>query len=126
MNSSFAPFGPRVRNSLITTDEVGDGLGDGFGDGDGVGTGDGMGVGEGLTTGVGLGVDDGRGEGEGEGEGVGVEAITDTVDAFDCMPRAIANTSARPAPTAFARPFSSTSTTPAALVIHLKITSLNS
>ena len=97
MNSSFAPLGPRVRNSLITTGAVDDGEGEGDGVGDGLG---------------GVGVSEGRGEGDGDGVaegvdfgvgvGVGVGAITETVEAFDCTPRATANTSVRPAPTAFA------------------------
>ena len=52
MNSSFAPPGPRVRNSLMTIGEVivgeGDGEGDGDEDGDGVGEGEGVGVGVGV------------------------------------------------------------------------------
>src|SRR5256714_14534199 len=48
MNSSFAPLGPRVRNSLTTIGEVSVGEGDGEGDGDGDGEGDGVGVGVGV------------------------------------------------------------------------------
>src|SRR6059058_3959957 len=47
MNSSFAPLGPRVRNSLTTIGEVIVGEGDGEGDGDGDGDGEGVGVGVG-------------------------------------------------------------------------------
>src|SRR2546423_10471447 len=46
MNSSFAPLGPRVRNSLTTIGEMIVGEGDGDGDGDGEGDGVGVGVGE--------------------------------------------------------------------------------
>src|SRR5712664_3500373 len=75
MNSSLAPFGPRVRNSLITTggfgvgDADGDGLGDGDGDGLGLGDGYGLEIGDGL--GDGLGVADGDGETLGVGDGLG-------------------------------------------------------
>ena len=48
MNSSFAPLGPRVRNSLMTIGEVIVGEGDREGDGDGDGEGDGVGVGVGV------------------------------------------------------------------------------
>jgi hypothetical protein len=70
MNSSLAPFGPRVRNSLIKTD--GKGVGEAVGDGEGVGRGVGVGDGEGLGDGVGVGTGVGLGEGFGEGLGVGV------------------------------------------------------
>lgn len=69
-NSSLAPFGPRVRNSLITT--AGVGLGNGKGDGDGDGIGVGVGLGAGVGVGVGEGLGDGLGETEGVGEGLGV------------------------------------------------------
>src|SRR2546423_761818 len=47
MNLSFAPLGPRVRNSLMTIGEVIVGEGDGEGDGDGEADGVGVGVGVG-------------------------------------------------------------------------------
>lgn len=77
-NSSLAPFGPRVRNSLITTVGigVGDGKGDGVGEGLGLGEidGDGNGVGAGVgdALGAGLGETEGDGEGPGDGPGVGL------------------------------------------------------
>src|SRR6266850_2268302 len=69
MNSSFAPFGPRVRNSLVTTGGVG--VGDGDGDGLGLGEGDGLGLGEGLGEGDGLSDGDGEGDTLGVGKGLG-------------------------------------------------------
>lgn len=68
MNSSLAPFGPRVRNSLITTGGRVTGEGKGVGEDDAVGLGEADGVGLGLGEGTGAGV----GFGVGVGVGVGV------------------------------------------------------
>jgi len=74
MNSSLAPFGPRVRNSLITTGGTVTGEGDGVGEVDAVGLGEADGVGLGLGEGEGIGV--GFGVGVEEGVGVGVDGST--------------------------------------------------
>ena len=73
MNSSFAPLGPRVRNSLITTGgvAVGDTDGDGLAEGEGLGLGDALGLGDGD----GLGLGDGDTVGVGVGDGTGVGAL---------------------------------------------------
>ena len=55
MNSSLAPFGPRVRNSLITIGDSPTGKGVGLGTGVGVSDGDGIGVGVAVGAGVGVG-----------------------------------------------------------------------
>ena len=65
MNSSLAPLGPRVRNSLITI----------VGLNDGVGVGDGEGLGDGL------------GETVGDGDGDGATTVTDPAER---SPRAVA------------------------------------
>ena|SRR5882724_529516 len=76
MNSSLAPFGPRVRNSLIKTDGkgVGEAVGDGEGVGSGVGVGEGEGLGDGVGVGTGVGLGEGLGVGVGDGPGVGTLA----------------------------------------------------
>src|SRR5882724_12407850 len=109
MNSSLAPLGPRVRNSLITTD--GKSSGDGVGEGEPPGLGDGDGCGIGVGVGVGAGVGLGLGLGVGMGVGVGVGCVTVTCDDVDCTPRATAVTCAVPGPIAFANPRPSTNTT---------------
>jgi hypothetical protein len=82
MNSSLAPAGPRVRNSLITSSGkagvgVGNGLGVtvGLGDGVTIGVGDGLTIGEGLGDSLGDGVGDGVELGTGVGVGIGVGVV---------------------------------------------------
>src|SRR6266850_2392497 len=107
MNSSPAPPGPRVRNSLITT---------------GGGLGVGVAVGEGEGTGVTL----GEGPGLGAGVGVGLGCVTVASEGADCTVRAKATIWAIPGPIALTVPFASTVAMDVALVLQLKITSDNS
>ena len=113
-NSSLAPFGPRVRNSLIT--KRSNGLGDGDGDGEGVA----VGLGDGLAVGVGLG--DGVGVGLGEGVGVGVGVTTLTIAGSDWAPRAVAMIADWPTSIPVILPLLSMRTTPSLLDRQLKIT----
>src|SRR6266545_1911007 len=99
MNSSPAPFGPRVRNSLITIADLGPG----------------------EAVGVGFGVGDEVGVGRGVGVGVGVATVKSAAE--DCMPRADAMISAVPAVSAFAKPFWSMVATETLLDRQLKIMS---
>src|SRR5437773_9321219 len=108
MNSSFAPLGPRVRNSLIT---IG---GAGVGDGDGLGNGEGLGDGKGL----------GDGEAIGVGVGVGVGLVIVSAAGNDSTPRAEAKTCATPARIPVANPNWLTITVAESLDLHWKITSL--
>ena len=86
MNSSFAPLGPRVRNSLITTG----GAGVGDTDGDGLGDGDGDGDGEGL--------------GPGDGDGLGAGAVIVRVAGTDSTLRPEAKICTVPGPTPLVNP----------------------
>ena len=100
MNSSLAPLGPRVRNSLITIEGLAEGVG--LGDGDGFGTG----LGDGETV------------GDGEGEG----ATTVTSEPIERCPRAVTKISVVPARTAETTPVPSTVATELSLEAQTKIT----
>ncbi len=124
MNSSPAPPGPRVRNSLITRGGAGLGGGDGRGVGVAVGEGPGVTLGEGPGEGVGIGL--GVGLPVGVGTGLGLGCVTVTSEGVDSTVRAKAIIWALPGPIALAVPFASTVATDVALVLQLKITSDNS
>src|SRR5215510_10239368 len=90
MNSSPAPLGPRVLNSLITTGAL-------------IGVGDGVGVGDGSEVGLGDG-EGGAGVGAGVGVGVGVGAASTRKETAAFTPRAVSVMSHVPTATARTEP----------------------
>src|SRR6267378_6685121 len=106
MNSSLAPPGPRVRNSLMTIGRAG--VGDTEGDGDGLGSGDGVGVGD--------------GEGAGDGDGLGTGSVTVKVAGTDSTARADARICATPGPIPVANPACVTVAMKVSVERQLKIT----
>ena len=148
-NSSLAPFGPRVRNSLMTiaAGALGDGeglgelfgVGVGLGLGEGVAVGNGVGVGVGLRLGLGLGLGlgvgvgvgvavgvgagVGLGTGVGVGDGLGLTIVT--VASSDSIPRAVAVIATVPGEIALANPVPSICKISGLFECQPKITSCN-